>query len=192
MNNGEKLIARILSDAQQEAHALEAAAQQEKEAALTASRRAAETAAAQILQDAQKKAQAVTDTARSSAERTVRSALLRQRRMEIDETVLLALAQIKALPEEEYFGLLLQLIKAAATGQNGVLLLDPADLQRVPSAFIKEMEILHITVNDTGAAMPDGGFILRYGQIEINNRFGARAAEKKEQLEDFINQELFA
>ncbi len=37
-----------------------------------------------------------------------------------------------------------------------------------------------------------GGFLLQYGDVEINAAFSALAEEKREALEDLINRELFA
>lgn len=192
MNNGEKLTARILADAGQEAAAYISAAEKEKQETLQASRAAADQTAAQLVAEARQKAAAVVTAAENAAERTLRSALLCQRRTEIDAVISELLAQVKALPAADYFARLLSLAERAATGEAGVMLLDPGDLQRMPAAFAAELKKLHITVDAAGAAMPDGGFILCYGPIEINNRFSALAMEKRETLEDFISRQLFS
>ncbi len=191
MNNGEKLTARILADARQAADACIAEAEQKKQDALQRSRAAADQAAAQIIEEAKQKAAAVIAAAETAGERTVRSALLRQRREELDAVMAQVLAQAKALPADAYFAKLLLLAKRAATGEAGVLRLDPADLQRMPDHFAAELKKLNITIDTAGAPMPDGGFVLCYGPIEINNRFGALAMEKKEALEDLISRQLF-
>lgn len=48
-----------------------------------------------------------------------------------------------------------------------------------------------ITVSGVPCAI-DGGFLLQYGDVEINAAFSALAEEKREALEDLINRELFA
>lgn len=191
MSNAEKLIARILNDANAEADGLIAAAENEKAEALKAAKKDAEAMAAELLSGAKKKVEALHNTAAASAERILRNAELTQRRVEISATLSLMLEQLKGLPPKEYFDRLLELAKAAATGEKGVMLLDPSDFSRVPDEFKKELQKLNIEIDTVGMPMPDGGFVLRYGQIEINNRFGAISAEKKEQLEDFINRQLF-
>ena len=191
MNNGEKLTARILADARQAADARIAEAEQKKQDALQRSRAAADQTAAQVIEEAKQRAAAVIAAAETASERAVRSALLRQRREELDAVVAQMLAQARALPADAYFAKLLLLVKRAATGEAGVLWLDPADLQRMPDRFAAELEKLNITVNAAGAPMPDGGFVLSYGPIEINNRFGALAVEKKDALEDLISRQLF-
>ncbi len=191
MSNAEKLIARILNDANAEADGLIAAAENEKAEALKAAKKDAEAMAAELLSGAKKKVEALHNTTSASAERILRNAELTQRRAEISATLSLMLEQLKGLPQKEYFDRLLELAKAAATGEKGVMLLDPSDLSRVPDEFKKELQKLNIEIDTVGMPISDGGFVLRYGQIEINNRFGAMGAEKKEQLEDFINRQLF-
>lgn len=191
MSNGEKLTARILADAQQAADARIAEAEKKRQNALNIARDQANQTAAQIDKEAKQKAASIIAAAETAGERAVRSALLRQRREEMDAVIDQMLAEAKALPTDIYFAKLLPLVKRAATGEPGVLQLDSADLRRMPDNFAAEMKQLNITVEAAGAPMPDGGFVLCYGPIELNNRFSALVKEKREALEDLIGRRLF-
>ena len=127
--------------------------------------------------------------ARSAAALRVRNAKLAHRRRELDA----------ALPDEAYFDRLLPVLGRSVQPGAGILRLNARDLARLPADFDSRLRVLlkeagvegTITVSGVPGAI-DGGFLLQYGDVEINAAFSALAEEKREALEDLINRELFA
>ena len=97
----------------------------------------------------------------------------------------------------EYFDTLLKLLEKQSQADKGILLLNEKDLARMPEDFEKSaqavatknggmLDVSKETVNI------DGGFILKYGNIEINSSFDALFEENEEELVDIVNKMLWA
>ena len=196
MTGLEKIVAAIRQEAQAEADAVLEEAKAE---------------AARIQADEQDASCARCDAIRTSAERQAAellragvsaAELLRRRRLlETKQEILassieLALEEVYALPEDEYFNLLVRMAAAYAEPRQGELLLGKRDLARCPSDF--ERRLNQALTN--GAALSasretrliDGGFILKYGEIELNCSFRAIFDARREELSDRIRAILFA
>ena len=101
--------------------------------------------------------------------------------------------------EQAYFDRLLPVLGRSVQPGAGILRLNARDLARLPADFDSRLRALlkeagvegTITVSGVPCAI-DGGFLLQYGDVEINAAFSALAEEKREALEDLINRELFA
>ena len=137
--------------------------------------------------------------ARSAAALRVRNAKLAHRRRELDAAMTATIAYLNALPDEAYFDRLLPVLGRSVQPGAGILRLNARDLARLPADFDSRLRALlkeagvegTITVSGVPCAI-DGGFLLQYGDVEINAAFSALAEEKREALEDLINRELFA
>ena len=84
-------------------------------------------------------------------------------------------------------------MKNAQKGE-GVLRLSAADMKRLPSNFIDSVNNAFkrgykIKLGDE--ADIDSGFILVYGDIDVNCSFDAIAASKRDELQDALNSLLF-
>jgi V/A-type H+-transporting ATPase subunit E len=80
-----------------------------------------------------------------------------------------------------------------AADEKGTLLLSAKDAGRDSTIFEKKLSKAGVNVViDSKTADIDSGFVLKYGDIEINMSFGSLLNEKKEQLEDTVNKLLFA
>ena len=64
------------------------------------------------------------------------------------------------------------------------------DKARDIAAFKSELSALDITLSDTFADI-NGGFILKYGDIQINGELSALIHEKRDVLTDELNKALF-
>ena len=71
------------------------------------------------------------------------------------------------------------------------------DLERLPQNFLDSLEVslkdiknASLTISEE-AAQIDGGFILKYGEIEENCSFEALFIDSKDELQDKINAFLF-
>ena len=56
--------------------------------------------------------------------------------------------------------------------------------------FKSELSALNLTLSDTFADI-NGGFILKYGDIQINGELSALIHEKRDMLTDELNKALF-
>ena len=191
MNGGETIINRINADGDAAVAAIKAEADKANAAVL-----------AEAEQEAQRRAQVIADTAaqkcaqsntasNSRCDLAVGGALLRQRRSEIDKTVAMLLDYLNNLDDNAYFDALYKLA-AQLRGKTGVLSLNRKDLDRLPSDFTDKVRAagLEATVSDTPADIT-GGFILKNGDIEENMDFRALINARRDEIEDFINRELF-
>ena len=191
MNGGETIINRINADGDAAVAAIKAEADKANAAVLAEAEQEAQRRA-QVIADkaAQKCAQSKT-ASKSRCDLAVRSALLRQRRSEIDKTVAMLLDYLNNLDDNAYFDALYKLA-AQLRGKTGVLSLNRKDLDRLPSDFTAKVRAagLEATVSDTPADIT-GGFILKNGDIEENMDFRALINARRDEIEDFINRELF-
>lgn len=141
-------------------------------------------------------ASAVTDiTARgeSSAALEEKKILLSAKHGIITDMIDAATADLKALPDDEYFALILRMIEKNAQDSRGVIRMNVADLSRLPADFEQKM-------NDAakgGLVLSrepidiDAGFVLVYGGIEENCSFDAIFASEHEYLYDRATRLLF-
>lgn len=112
----------------------------------------------------------------------------------ISSTLERALEVIKALPKKEYFEILKGLILKNVRKGEGVLRLSKEDTEKLPSNFIDSINNVlkrGYKISLGQSADIDSGFILVYGDIDINCSFDAVASAKREELRDTLNEMLF-
>lgn len=140
-----------------------------------------------------KKVERINQGAVSSAELGKSKLLLRAKLEIIDEILEKSLDKIKKLPEDEYFDIIKTLILANAKSGEGTLCLCEKDIGRLPEGFIASINKApgdkEIILGD--ATDIDSGFILRYGDIDVNCSFDAIVQEKRDELRDALNSLLF-
>ena len=73
---------------------------------------------------------------------------------------------------------------------KGEVYLSVKDKARDIAAFKSELSALDLTLSDTFADI-NGGFILKYGDIQINGELSALIHEKRDVLTDELNKALF-
>lgn len=174
----------------------------------------------EITEQAQKQAQAIIDAASAKAQENIENAkasvdkkvaehdgtieasvsmtknrIILEGKLEIiSSTLERALEVIKALPKKEYFEILKGLILKNVRKGDGVLRLSEEDTEKLPSNFIDSINNAlkrgyKISLGES--ADIDSGFILVYGDIDINCSFDAVASAKREELRDTLNEMLF-
>ena len=95
------------------------------------------------------------------------------------------------LPDEDYFELIYTFAKKLS-GMSGVVLLNKKDMNRLPKNFLARLEECGVKAELSKTPCDiESGFILKCGDIEENMDFSAILSEKRDIIEDFINQELF-
>mgnify|MGYP002594668249 CR=1 FL=1 len=112
-------------------------------------------------------------------------------RRELIEKALITVADtVNAYGDKDYFNFLLTLIKKEKLNGKGEVYLSVKDKVRDIAAFKSELSALNLTLSDTFANI-NGGFILKYGDIQINGELSALIHEKRDMLTDELNKALF-
>ncbi|NLD29248.1 MAG: hypothetical protein GX658_02525, partial [Clostridiales bacterium] len=147
-----------------------------------------------VLAKAAKQAQAIVEMAKSGSAMEQKNALLDAKVGIIDEAVSYAKTKLAGTGDSEYFDIVLKLVKAYAQDSEGIMYFSQKDLSRLPADFAEKVSAL------TGGKLKvssepkniDGGFILAYGDIEINCSFDALISEKLDGIKDTLNKIIFA
>ncbi|MBR2099828.1 MAG: Archaeal/vacuolar-type H+-ATPase subunit E [Eubacterium sp.] len=158
----------------------------------------AEAEASGILKESEeqtaKKLDNMSQSAVSSAELAKSKILLKSKLEIIDDMLDKALNEIRALGDEEYFEIIKSLILSNAKEGEGVLRLSAKDCARLPKDFLSS---INKALGDKKIVLGDeadinGGFLLIYGDIDINCSFDAIASSKRDELRDALNSLLFS
>ena len=129
----------------------------------------------------------------SAADLEEKRVMLSAKQSIISQMLQKGLDQVKSLPDDEYFALIVQMIGKYSLSEDGVILFGEKDKKRLPSDImdrINDSAKGKITLSDENAEI-DAGFILRYGGIEQNCSFDAIFASEAENLSDRAGRLLF-
>ncbi len=197
MTGLETIIGQIRAPARADSDRLPADAAAQAETRITAAQAAAqETLAAAAAQTAAA-VETLDFNARASAELAGRRAVLAARGECIAGVLALARQRLNSLSDGEYFSLLYGMMKKYAPQGKGEIWLNAADLKRVPADFDAQVSS---ALSGKNAALSlcqtpadiDGGFVLRYGDIEENCAFAALFDAHFEKLQDAVASLLFS
>ncbi len=186
------MIARILADAETEGARTEEQARDKAAKILQEAREQAAEAKRQADGETAKQADDIVRSARSAAELIRRNVLLEKKRELIEEALRRTIRNLTELPDKAYMELLGRLSERVARPGEGVLRLNARDLAR-PGAEALSRDLgdgRRIRLSPDPVSI-EGGFLLEYGELEMNGSFSALLEEKREMLEDLLNRELF-
>jgi len=191
MANDNKLLSFIIDDGKAQAEKILADAEAKRDEILENASLQAENNAKEIELAASKKAQGLKNIASSNASLVSRNTVLKSKREEIDKTIDGMREYILSLEDGKYFDLLYRMARSVSV-DGGEILLNKRDLNRLPSDFEKMMEKsgvkASVSKNPVDIA---GGFILKNGSIEINCSVDAVIDDRRNDIEDFINESIF-
>lgn len=191
MSSGDKILNRISLDCDERISQIGAETDEKCAQIMAQAKLDADKISAEIADRAQSKVKQMQAASKSRCDLETRNAFLKRRREEIDKTYSEILNKMKNLPDEDYFELIYTFAKKL-NGMSGVVLLNEKDMNRLPKNFLARLE--ECGVKAELSKMPcdiESGFILKCGDIEENMDFSAILSEKRDAIEDFINQELF-
>ena len=190
MTSSEKILAGIAGEAKTEAEKITAEAEKQAAEITAAAKAEAETDAGKIRAAAEKKAELIINSGKSSAGLLKRDTALNCRRELIEKALNFVADTVNAYGDKDYFDFLLTLIKKEKLNGKGEVYLSVKDKARDIAAFKSELEALGLTLSDNFADI-NGGFILKYGDIQINGELSALIHEKRDVLTDELNKALF-
>ncbi len=195
MTGLEKIIKEIRDEAAAEATQTVDKAKAEAKEILAAAKAESDAKVAQIEASATQQA--------ADIEQSRDSALVLQRRQQtlsakqevLAETLQKALNSLYNLPEGEYFDLVVKLACKSAANGEGEMMLNKNDLARLPSGFEKKLAGAlpsGSSLKIAKEACPiDGGFVLRYGDVEENCSFEAMFNARADEFSDLVRGTLF-
>ena len=134
MNGGETIINRIKADCDESVASIRLDAEKANAAVLAEAEKQAQLRRKEIADSTKQKIAQIQAASKSRSELAARTALLKQRRAEIDKTAGALLDYLTGLGDNDYFNALYRLA-AQLRGKSGELLLNQKDLQRLPSDF---------------------------------------------------------
>ena len=192
MTGKDKIIDHIRTDGENAVKLIKEQADAEvKEIALQGEKEA-EQLSAQIIAAAEADCAKLRKNAESARASATKKALLNCRRQQIDATLQMAVDKLCNLPDDEYFEKILSLAKGYAN-LGGEIIFSAKDLDRLPADMQSKLAEMGVDSVISKQTMDiKGGFIIKNGDIEYSADFASIAEEKREQLEDMINRNLFA
>lgn len=192
----EKIIERIASDSAAKCDGIIFDAQNEAQKIKDAAAQQSSDNQAAIVEAANKEAKAIVDMAESGAELEGKKELLATRVEIINKAIDVASKKLGDMPDDEYFAALYALAKKYAQSGEGTMLLSKKDLERLPKGFDKKINEglekgAKISVAKDPANISDG-FILVYGDVEINCTFEALIEDARDAIKDELFSIIFA
>lgn len=193
MSGLDKIIDQIIADAQAKADDIISDAKTRSAAILERVTAEAEHEGALRIESARTEAQAALKRNRSASELRTKRSILKERNRIIDEILEDVKANIIALPDAEYFSIIKGFIFSHSHKEPAVIVLNKRDLARLPNGFTASLtdELqAPVSISETPGDF-DAGCVLVYGPIEYNGTLSALISEKKDELRDLLNEELF-
>lgn len=197
MTGLEKILKAIEAEALVNAEAVTAQAKKEAEEILQAAKIDADKKCAEITAKSDADVKEILNRAESAAALLEKKAILDAKQQIINNIIANAKNSLINLSDTEYVDIILRMAKKYAHNKSGTILFSATDKKRFPKDF--EAELAKTLTEKAGASLTfsnenvviDGGFILKYGDIEENCSFEALFSAAKEDLQDKVNTFLF-
>lgn len=197
MTGLEKILKAIESDSKAQAETVILQAKQEAEEIMEAAKKEAEKKCAQIAENSDADVKAVISRAESAASLQERKMILDAKQQIISNIIADARNYLVKLPDSDYLEIILEMVKRHAHKKAGKILFTETDKRRLPQDFnsrlkaaLSELPGASLVLAEETASI-DGGFLLKYGDIEENCSFDALFDAAKEALQDRVNTLLF-
>lgn len=197
MTGLEKILKVIEDDATAHAEEIISQAQKESDEIVEAAKQEADKKFSEMTAKSDADAKAVLSRAESAAALQEKKKILDAKQQIISNVITKARASLAGLSDSEYIDIILKMVKKYAHNKEGVILFSRADKQRLPADISSKLSGAlagkpgaALVVSEAVAAI-DGGFVLKYGNIEENCSFDALFSSAKEELSDQVNAILF-
>jgi len=198
VEGAEKIIARILEDARLKASNNIKEAEKQASDIINAAKEEAEKKRTVIIENALKNADEMKKRAISVAELEARKIKLKAKQEIITSVFEKAITALNSLPAETYAKILCNMIISSVAKGNEEVVLSIRDKERLGKEFIDDINRKLAEKGLKGdlrlseqTANINGGFILKSGDIEMNNSFDALIKMKRNELEPEIIKILF-
>ncbi len=190
MTGLENIIREIEAEGAESAAAIRREAREAAEAVIKSAENAARETAQRYNEAAENAAKEYITRAAANDEAELRRAALKKKQKIIGET-LLGSKRILAEKDERYFEMLTRLLEKYATEESGDVILCAGDAERMTKEFETALKTRKLTISEK-TLDADGGFIIDYGNIEINCTLEALFDAYSEEISDMLSTLLFA
>lgn len=195
MTGLDRIIEKILEQSQNNCDEIIAEASRQVKDIISQARARAKQESDKILEDAKKTASRKQASSKSTAESITRNRYLEIRNAILNDIISAAYLEIEKLSDEEYFSMIKSLLlKNIQTGECEMYL-SGYDIGRLPEDFemsinseIYEKGAVHISSTPGDI---ENGFVLKYGDVEINCTLRAVFDENMDKLKDMLSTALF-
>lgn len=184
-------------EAEAEAAAKEKLSQANERAAqiLADARAEGEQIQSSIIEQAEAETLGLLSRAEASAMLLQRKLILEARQKLIGEVIDKAKARLQGLPDYDYFEIILKMIKRYALPKSGEIIFSKTDKLRIPEKFKKSMQVSLLENGTLEVSEKDGefegGFVLAYGDVEVNCTLDALFSSVVDGLREELNRALF-
>lgn len=196
MTGLEKIVEKIGEESLEKCRAKIADAEEEGRRIILEAKNKAEKDAAEILLNGKKEAERKNAVSKASAETITKTRYLEVKNAVINDIIAAAYEKIENMSDEEYFELLSSLCEKNFEKGECVMYLSPRDLERAPADFEERLNSL---VYEKGAVRLsktpkeiENGFVLVYGDMEVNCTLRAVFDERLDLLKDVLCKSLFS
>ena len=196
MSGLEQIVREIEDEAKREAQEIVAKAEADAAALVDEAKKSAAAVAAQIAQASRQELADVRAGGDSALALQKRRVTLETKQALLAETLGKAKEELRAFPADKYFALLALLAAHSAENGEGEMMLNAADKARIPADFADKLNAAlpaGRTLSVSGDTRPiDGGFVLKYGDVEENCSFDAIFNARHDEFSDKARDILFA
>ncbi len=193
MNGLDKIIKKIESDSFEACNAMVSEANQKAKEILSAGEKNCEEIKKREELRCEAACADIKARVKSAAELEIRKGKLLARQTVITQMLDKCKASLKNLDKEEYFSLILKMVEKYSENQDGIIVFSQKDYDRMDKNFISKINKVSsgkLTLGEPNGKI-DSGFILVYGDIEINCTFDTIFTVEKEKLTDVVSAVLF-
>lgn len=193
----ERIKSQILDEARETAEAKIKDAKAQAEKMKAQAREEGEKQAEAILNKAEAEILTQKERVKSSIDLQKRTRLLEAKQEMIAEILEKAYEKVISLAPDEYYQMLLSVLKAYVLPQEGEIYFSVEDLENMPVGFGEEIKQAaqakggKLTVAGAGRDNIEHGFVLVYGGIEENCTIKALFEAKRDELADIVHRLLF-
>jgi|APHig6443718053_1056840.scaffolds.fasta_scaffold22791_1 V/A-type H+/Na+-transporting ATPase subunit E len=197
MTGLEKILAHIEDDAKATADTVSEKAKAEVDRILAEAKEEAAQKCADMNKQSELEFSARKKRIESQAALQKRELILKAKQQMISDIIEKTKVYLKDLSDQEYLETIETMIKKCALPKAGELLFSASDLNRLPAGFEEKTKLMLKDIAGASLSLSretrniNGGFIVRYGDIEINCSFDALIAASKDEIQDKVYKLLF-
>ncbi|MDQ2085125.1 V-type ATP synthase subunit E family protein [Herbivorax sp. ANBcel31] len=198
MSGVNKIKERILDEARLQAEETTKRAKKEASEIITDAKKEAEDKKNKIIENAKAEAVEVKKRLKAVAELEARKQKLQAKQEVVEEAFENTIKKLTQMPDEEYISIITDLIVGSVRNGTEEVVLSEKDKKRLPSDFTEKINKKLSSRNTSGKVTVssetrniNGGFILKLGDIEVNNSFDSIIRMKRDEIETDVIKSLF-
>lgn len=198
MAGADRLKEKILEEARHKAQNIIDQAKNQADSIMNAAKEEAEEKAGQILDKAREEAEEIRKRMMASAQLEARKYKLSVKQEMVEKAFSEALNRLVSMPPDQYEEMLAEMIAASVSTGNEEIIVSDRDIKRLSGNFLQSVNSKiaargipgNVTLSKETRNIA-GGFILRLGDVEINNSFEAIIRMRRDDLEPDVVKILF-